>query len=83
MAKVIIYQDPVTNSAGIIVPAWDDPTRPAGETESQCLTRVIDKTIGPNTPHAIVDDSTLPRTRENREYWYYHHDSRSIRIGGT
>jgi hypothetical protein len=80
--KVIVYHNPDTNRAAIIIPAWNDQTRPAGETDAECLTRVIAKTIGADTPHTIMDDSQLPQSREHRDRWTYDHRSGTIRTGG-
>lgn len=74
MAKVIIYQDPETGGAVVIVPAYKDRARPEGDTDEALLRRVADRSVprgADDAPAAywVVDEALLPADRTFRDAW--------------
>lgn len=74
MSKVIIYQDPETGAAAVLVPAYKDRARPEGDTDEALLERVAARSVprGPDgvpAPHWVVDGALLPADRTFRDAW--------------
>ncbi len=74
MAKVIVYQDPETGRAVVLVPAYHDRARPQGDTGEALLRRIIERSVprGPDGAQAaywVVDDTQVPADRTFRDAW--------------
>ena len=74
MAKVIVYQDPETGRAVVLVPAYHDRARPQGDTGEALLRRIIERSVprGPDGAQAaywVVEEALLPTDRTFRDAW--------------
>jgi hypothetical protein len=67
--KRIVYTSPVDGMVKIVIPAYNDITRPAGESEDDLLARVIAKSVPDGVTHSIVDATDIPTDRYFRHAW--------------
>ena len=76
--KHIVYNDPVTDRAVIITPAYNDLNRDWSLTDADLLQQVVTRTVPSGVNHSILDTEKLPKTRDNRNDWKYDHEKRAI-----
>jgi len=67
--KRIVYTSPVDGMVKIIIPAYNDRTRPAGESEDDLLARVIAKSVPDGVTHSIIEATDVPPDRYFRNAW--------------
>lgn len=80
MSKVIVYQDNQLDRAVILVPAYNDSARPVGDTDDALIMRVLSKSLPIDAEYSIVESSTIPSNRSNRDSWFYDHSTGTIQI---
>ena len=61
--KVVVFIDPVAGGMSIFHPAYNDTTRPAGETDDECLARCTAKALPADLTRHIEESDTLPTDR--------------------
>ena len=67
--KRIVYTSPVDGMVKIIIPAYHDRTRPAGESDEDFLERVIAKSVPDGVTHSIIEATDVPPDRYFRNAW--------------
>jgi hypothetical protein len=65
----IVYTSPADGMVKIIIPAYNDSTRPVGESDEDFLERVIAKMVPDGVTHAVIDPSDIPTDRYFRNAW--------------
>ena len=58
MATRIIFQNPTKDIMTVVIPAFNDRSRPEGETADELIARVIAQIVPEGTPRWIVDSET-------------------------
>jgi len=79
MEKRIVYIDPLEGSIRVVIPAYNDRSRPAGETENELLERASAGAVPNGISHVIVDEVDIPSDRTFREAWEWR-DSIKVNI---
>ena len=69
MPDVIVFNNPATGIAKIIVPAYADPTRPLQDTDNALVTRARAKSVPLGVPFVVVPSQSIFSDRTFREAW--------------
>ena len=81
MVKKAIYIDPDTGVLSVIIPAYNDRTRPSGESDDDFLARIAARSVPDGVSYKIIDDSdaaTLAFLQERTFRGAWEHDGDGV-----
>ena len=69
MSDCIIYNDPKTGAAVVLYPAYNDLSRPTGDTDDALILRLVERGMPPGVSYTVVDSAVIPTDRTQRQAW--------------
>jgi len=67
--KIAVFNNPKTGRLAVLYPAYNDASRPPGQTDDDFLAYVMSRCIPDGTTGHIVDSNDLPNDRTFRNAW--------------
>ena len=81
MTKRAIYIDPDTGVLAVVNPAYNDGSRPSGESDDDFFTRVVERAVPDGVTYRVIDDAdtaTLAFLRERTFRGAWEHDADGV-----
>jgi ABC-type transport system substrate-binding protein len=83
MTKRAIYIDPDTGVLAVVNPAYNDGSRPSGESDDDFFTRVVDSAVPDGVTYRVIDDAdaaTLAFLKERTFRGAWEHDADGVPV---